>query len=185
MTTSISRAGAELADPADDYGIYEYAEFQDRQCKYVITGQRIYEFLGHEWRLPLWDKVYLDLFEAVPLAGKIGQRLYANMLTTENWGGVWRDVPVNAKTIRPHWLRPLRFLAKLALVPLGRSVWHRFERRHFQYWMGGGQSAVRPYRVVAADRRGARNAVAWLSEDYLNGRGLDYAGERLEAGSKV
>jgi asparagine synthase (glutamine-hydrolysing) len=183
IVASLARAGASLGDPADDYGLYEYAEFQDRQCKFVITGQRIYEFLGHEWRLPLWDKVYLDFFENVPLAGKVGQRLYADMLTAENWGGVWRDVPVNAKMVRPHWLRPLRFAARLAHAPLGADAWHRFEKRYFQYWMGGaGQWAIRPYRTVAADRRGARNAIAWLTEDYLNGHGLDYGGGSLQPG---
>jgi asparagine synthase (glutamine-hydrolysing) len=176
---SLSRADAQLGDPADDYGIYEYLEFQDRQCKFVITGQRIYEFLGHEWRLPLWDKTYLDFFEKVPLAHKVGQRLYAEMLVTENWGNAWHDVPVNAKTVRPHWLRPLRFLAKAAHAPLGRVAWHRFERRYIQYWMGGNaQSAIKPYRAVARDRRGARNAISWLSEAYLNGHSIDFgAGE--------
>ena len=181
LSTSLVRAGAALGDPADDYGLYEYAEFQDRQCKYVITGQRIYEFLGHEWRLPLWDKVYLDFFEGVPLEGKVGQRLYADMLTEKNWGGVWRNVPVNAKNIRPHWLRPLRFLAKLAHAPLGREAWHRFERRYFQYWMeGGGHSAVRPYGAVVRERRGARNGMAWMTEAYLESHRLDYAGTALE-----
>ena len=113
---------------------------------------------------------------------KIDQKLYADMLTAENWGGVWRDVAVNAKTVRPHWLRPIRFAAKLAHAPLGRDAWHRFEQRYLQYWMaGGGQAAITPYRVVACDRRGARNAISWLSEDYLAGHGLDYAGDPLRA----
>jgi len=182
LLASLARAGATLGDPSDDYGLYEYAEFQDRQCRYVITGQRIYEFLGHEWRLPLWEKAYLDFFEAVPLAGKVNQRLYADMLTAENWGDVWRDVPVNAKTVRPHWIRPLRLLAKAAHSPLGREAWHRFERRYFQYWMeGGAHSAIKPYRTVARDRRGARNAIAWLTEAYLNSHGLTYDGQPLAA----
>ncbi len=174
---SLARAGATLGDPADDYGLYEYAEFQDRQCKYVITGQRIYEFLGHEWRLPLWDKVYLDFFEAVPLAGKVGQKLYADMLETANWGGVWRGLPVNAKTIRPQWLRPIRFAAKLACAPLGRDTWHRFEQQYFQYWMEpGSQIAIRDYGAVARDRRGARHGIAWLTEAYLGSQRLRFDG---------
>ena len=186
LRASLARAGATLGDPADDYGLYEYAEFQDRQCKYVITGQRIYEFLGHEWRLPLWDKAYLDFFERTPLAGKVGQKLYADMLIAENWGGVWQDVPVNAKTVRPHWIRPLRLAAKLAHAPLGRDAWHRFERRYLQYWMDGtGHSANTPYRSVAADRRGARHAVAWSTETYLNRHGLDFGGRALDSGRVV
>jgi asparagine synthase (glutamine-hydrolysing) len=183
LRASLARASATLGDPTDDYGLYEYAEFQDRQCKYVITGQRIYEYLGHEWRLPLWDKAYLDFFENVPLEGKVCQGLYAGMLHEENWGGVWGEVPVNAKAIRPHWLRPLRFVAKLAHAPFGADAWHRFERQYFQYWMGGGgHSAIKPYGVAAADRRGARNGIAWLTEAYLNHHGFDYAG-RPELGS--
>lgn len=173
IDASIDRAGALFADPKDDYGIHEYAEFQDRQCKYVITGQRIYEFLGHEWRLPLWDNAYLDFFETVPLEGKVGQKLYSDMLQAENWGGVWQNIAVNRKTIRPHWIRPLRQVARAAHAALGREAWHRFERRYLRYWMeNGSHSAVRPYLEIAGDRRGARHGVAWLTEAYLRSHGF-------------
>ena len=182
---SLARAGATLDDPQNDYGLYEYAEFQDRQCKYVITGQRIYEYLGHEWRLPLWDKAYLDFFETIPLEGKVGQKLYADMLKNADWGGVWQDVPVNAKTIRPGWIRPLRVAAKALHAPLGRAAWHRSERRWFSYWMEGGfQSAIVPYRQVAADRRGARHGIAWQTEAYLKAKGIDFGG-RVMGGDDV
>jgi asparagine synthase (glutamine-hydrolysing) len=183
LELSIARAGAQFADPKDDYGIYEYAEFQDRQCKYVISGQRIYEFLGHEWRLPLWDDAYLEFFEKVPLEGKIGQKLYADMLRSENWGGVWRDVAVNRKTIRPHWIRPLRQLARAAHAPFGRDAWHHFEKRYFRYWMeNGSHSAIRRYADVVRDARGARHGIAWLTEDYLRRKSLQYDGSPLPAG---
>jgi asparagine synthase (glutamine-hydrolysing) len=177
LKASLARAGAVPDDPQDDYGLYEYAEFQDRQCKYVITGQRIYEYLGHDWRLPLWDKAYLDFFEPIPLEGKVGQKLYADMLENANWGGVWQNVPINAKTIRPGWIRPLRWAAKALHAPLGRAAWHRSERNWFSYWMeGGSHSAIVPYRQVAVDRRGARHGVAWQTEAYLNGKGIDFGG---------
>jgi asparagine synthase (glutamine-hydrolysing) len=170
---SIARAGAGVAAPEDDYGIYEYAEFQDRQCRYVITGQRIYEFLGHAWRLPLWAKPYLDFWEGIPLAGKRQQNLYATMLEEENWGGVWRGLPVNAKTIKPDWIRPIRFVAKLAHAPLGRERWHRFERRYFQYWLSpAGASASVPYWTSIRDSGGARHGVSWLAKSYLGRHGI-------------
>jgi hypothetical protein len=104
------------------------------------------------------------------------------MLVAENWGGVWQNLPVNAKTIRPHWLRPIRFAAKLALAPLGRDAWHRFERRYFHFWMAPiGQAGITSYRLVAEDRRGARNAVSWLTENYLNSHGRDFAGASLRS----
>ena len=181
LRASIERAGGALGDPDADHGLYEYAEFQDRQCKYVITGQRIYEFLGHEWRLPLWDNAYLRFWESVPLAEKAGQALYARMLSKANWGGVWRDLPVNRKTIRPRWLIPLRWLAKAAHAPLGAEAWHRFERRYLQYWMEATcNSACVRYSRVIGDDRGARNHIAWLAEFYLARHGIGF--DRLRQG---
>ncbi len=177
LKNSIDRAGATLGEPKDDFGIYEYAEFQDRQCKYVIGGQRIYEFLDHEWRMPLWDNPLLDFFEMMPREAKIGQRLYIETLERENWAGVWQNIPVNARTIKPNWIRPLRLLSKIAHAPFGRDAWHTFEKRFFGYWMElGGQSAIRSYSEVVRDRRGARHGVAWLTEAYLAQHDLDYAG---------
>lgn len=174
LRRSIERAGGALAEPEADHGLYEYAEFQDRQCKYVITGQRIYEFLGHEWRLPLWDNDYLRFWESVPLAEKAGQSLYARMLDNKNWGGVWRDVPVNRKSVRPLWIVPLRLAAKALHAPLGPERWHRFERRYLQYWMETTcSSACAPYASVWRDQRGARNHIAWLAEIYLARHGIE------------
>jgi len=177
LGASLQRADAVPDAPEDDYGLFEYAEFQDRQCKYVINGQRVYDQLGHDWRLPLWDKSLLDFFETVPLAGKAGQKLYADMLAAEDWGGVWSRLPVNSKSIRPHWLRPLRFAAKALHAPLGAAAWHRFERRYFQYWMElGGHSSIVSYRRATADRRGARHGIAWLTQSYLERHGIAWDG---------
>ncbi|MCW5771390.1 MAG: asparagine synthase [Rhodospirillaceae bacterium] len=174
LWSSIEAAGGALGDVRGDHGLYEYAEFQDRQCKYVITGQRIYESLGHHWRLPLWDNAYMRFWESVPLEFKVGQSLYSEMLHDADWGGVWNRVPVNRKTIRPRWLIPLRFTAKIACAPLGQKQWHRFERRFLQYWMDVTcNAAVTSYRRVARDGRGARHAVAWLAADYLAEKGVE------------
>jgi asparagine synthase (glutamine-hydrolysing) len=173
LRKSIARGGGVLGDPQTDHGLYEYAEFQDRQCSYVITGQRIYECLGHEWRLPLWDNDYLQFWEGVPLAEKAGQGLYARTLTNANWGGVWQEVPVNRKTIRPLSLVPIRLAAKILHAPLGRERWHRFERRYFQYWMDPTcTAACVPYSRVRSDTRGARHHIAWLAELYLARHGV-------------
>ena len=174
LRDSIERVGGALGDPETDHGLYEYAEFQDRQCKYVVGGQRIYEFLGHEWRLPLWDNDYLRFWEAVPLGEKAGQGLYARMLRNQNWGCVWRDIPVNRKSVRPLWLVPLRLAAKALHAPLGRERWHRFERRYFQYWMETtGSSACVPFATWMRDARGARHHISWLAAIYLARHGVN------------
>ncbi len=164
------------------HGLYEYLELQDRQAKYVISRQRVYEFLGLEWRLPLWSRDYLDFFEAVPLDLKRRQRLYARALEEQNWGGVWQgpewDFPQH---VSPAWMRFLvRPLSMAMCAPFGRDRWHSFERRFLGYWMDlFALQAIQPYSRVARDTRGARHLVSWHTEAYLRRKGLGWAGQPL------
>jgi asparagine synthase (glutamine-hydrolysing) len=177
LIEEIDSAGIEFGAPDGDHGIYEHLEFLDRQTKYVINGQRVYEFLGHDWCLPLWDDDYLDFWERMPLRLKAGQRLYRKMLEDNDWGGVWNGIALNAKTLRPAWLVPLRFLGKAATAPFGQETWHRIDRRTFAYWYELiGNYGVVPYWEVLLDRRGFRNAISWHTKAYLAGKGLDYDG---------
>jgi asparagine synthase (glutamine-hydrolysing) len=167
-----------LEDPETVHGVYEALEFENRQCKFVISGQRTYEFLGLDWRLPLWDDAYLDFWQAVPLADKAGQALYRDTLREANWGGVWQGDRWNVhQTVRPAWMgRGVRPVLRALHAPLGRRRWRRFERRYLQYWMETtAGSAVVPYGRVFVDRRDARNSIAWWTELYLASKGIAIA----------
>jgi len=94
--------------------LYECWEWQERQCKYVINGQRRYDYFNLGWRLPLWEPEYTDFWTKVPLDLKINQRLYINYLEKYNlynlfkgykpyiwrWPGITIGVPVIAKMIK-------------------------------------------------------------------------------------
>ena len=73
----------------NDYGLYEFSEFKNRQSKYVITVQRVYEFFGYEWRPPLWDKEYLDYWENIESKYKIDRNLFVEVMHELDWGGAW------------------------------------------------------------------------------------------------
>lgn len=168
LSAEIVKIGGMPDHPAGDHGIYEFVEFVDRQSKYVVNGQRLYEYLGLGWRLPLWDRSYLDFWERAPLSAKRGQNLYRRVLEIDNWGAVWHDIPVNPTRIRPVWLLPIRYGAKLLHAPFGADRWHRFERRFLQYWMSPLCSfADWPYSSVAWNRRGPHGAIAFHIEKYL------------------
>ncbi len=180
LEEELAASGAALGDPALDYALCEQSEHDHRQARYVVQGQRAYEHQGHEWRLPLWDRALVDFFAAAPLAAKRGQGLYRDTLAALDWGGVWRALPVNRKTIRPRWIVPVRFAAKLATAPRGRAAWHDTERRWFAWHMDTlANYAVVPYAVVRRDRRGFRNAFSWHAQAYLAEKGIaldDFAG---------
>lgn len=167
-------AGCDFTEAQALHGIHEMLEYQDRQSKYVVSGQRTYEGLGLSWRLPLWDDEIVEFFRHAAPELKRGQALYRRSLERMNWGGVWRDIPVNAKTITPAWIRPIRFAAKLAFAPLGQRKWHRFERRAFVWWMDPLRtSVIVPYTTALMDRAGARHGGAWITDAYLAEHGID------------
>ena len=77
--------GQEAVLPAQEAASrYELFEWAERQCKYVVNGQRMYEWCGLEWRLPLWETEFFDFWKNVPLEYKLNQRLFKIYLDTVN-----------------------------------------------------------------------------------------------------
>lgn len=169
LTSEIEDAGGLPENPEDDYGVYEYGEFIDRQAKYVINGQRLYEYLGLDWRLPLWERSSLDFWERAPLSAKANQSLYREVLERDNWGDVWRDIPVNPMRIRPVSLMVVRQIAKILHAPLGAERWHAFEQRYFTYWMQPLCAfAAWRYRDVVGAELGPVGAIAFHIRKYMD-----------------
>lgn len=113
---------------------FESLEWRQRQTKFVVSGQRVYDFYGFDWRLPLWEKPIFEFFKTVPLELKFDQFLYRQTLVKNNWGGVWSDIPINEKKIQPLWVRIARTFAKVFIAPFGREAWKKFDKSIFAYW---------------------------------------------------
>jgi asparagine synthase (glutamine-hydrolysing) len=97
----------------DKAALYEYWEWQERQSKYIVNGQRVYDWLQLDWSLPLWEKEYLDFWRRVPLRLKYGQKLYKNYLKTKNYFGVFEDFKDNV------WRWPGM---SIIIVPVARVI---------------------------------------------------------------
>jgi len=155
------------------HGMFEFLEFYNRQSKYVVSGQRSYEFFDFEWRLPLWDNEYIDFWESVPAKYKYDQKLYVDMLKKNNWGNVWGDdIPVNKKEISPKWIIPIRFMFKIPFGLLGtkgKNLWHQFDISFFQYWMDvTHQLDLFSYiEIIRGFSKGGKNLDSYGSKKYL------------------
>ena len=62
-----------------------YYEFINRQSKYVIQGQRVFEYYGYEWRLPLWDSKMIEFWASIPNNYKNEQFLYKSTIEKYNY----------------------------------------------------------------------------------------------------
>ncbi|MBR51924.1 MAG: hypothetical protein CMD58_05360 [Gammaproteobacteria bacterium] len=148
--------------------IGESLEWSGRQSKFVTTTQRSYEFHGHEWRLPLWDPLFMEFWEKIPQAYKINQSLYREVLYENNWGNVWDSIQVNDFYLASYKLRILRTIAKLFFVLAGQASWNRFDKRVFSYFYDNtAATAIEPYKNILYDRNGARDRNSWISKKYL------------------
>lgn len=156
-----------------DHLLYEYSEFIDRQSKYVISGQRAYEYYGYSWRLPLWDEEYILFWKKIPLEYKLKQKLYLEMLQNNNFGDVWgEDIPVNKKTIVPKWLIPLRFICKLPFGLFGKKgkkAWKQFDMNFFYYFRDiTHMMNTQNYTKIIKDIfKQPSFHVAWQAKDYI------------------
>jgi asparagine synthase (glutamine-hydrolysing) len=149
------------------YAVFEFLEFYGRQSKFVVKGQEVYDYYGYDWRLPLWDPVFIDFWESVPLEYKYSQSLYKEVLVENDWGGVW-NIPLNKERINPQLVRFLRLPFKIILSPLGKKSWHRFEKNVFSYWMSDDYSTKRyPYKKYLTDLHGHRNEISFRALDYV------------------
>ena len=156
----------------NSHSIIEYLEFYNRQSKHVCSRQRVYEYFNYEWALPLWDKEYIDFWKKIQMEYKLKQRLYEDVLITENYGNVWSGKKwINLKNLKttPIIFRfIIRPLAKFFFIFAGKSSWHKFERRYILYFTdvlcGMG---VKKYKDIALDKRGFRNFLSLHTENYL------------------
>ena len=156
--------------------LHEYLEMTNRQIKWVIKRQKIYDFFSLSWALPLWDVDFMSFWERVPLQHKQRQNLFVEMLHEQNWGGVWQDIPGNeARYVSPKWMRfGVRPIFKALHAPFGKARWHRFEKRFLDYWLDElGLYGPFGYLGVLREKDMARNCIAPHIRAYARDMGFE------------
>lgn len=174
LYNEIVKGCGEISRLSNDHLFYEYSEFIDRQSKHVIHGQRVYEYYGYDWRLPLWDDEYLNFWRKIPLDYKLNQKLYVEMLKKKNFGNVWgKNFPVNKKNITQKWVVILRFVCKIPFGLLGKrgkKLWRQFDVNFFYYFRDiTCQMKSQTYIKIIKDFfKKPRNVSSWLAKNYLS-----------------
>lgn len=138
---------------------YEFYEWQERQCKFVINGQRVYEKFGFDWRLPLWNDDLMFFWEMVPWKIKCKQKLFKKYLSVYDPASIFNknwNVPQNNYEHVPLILR--------VLIKLSRTLfpWYNFQQNFTEYF--STYSAFYPqnsYWQYLKESKGHRNAVSF------------------------
>jgi asparagine synthase (glutamine-hydrolysing) len=122
------------ATPTNDdlLGLYEFWEWIERQTKATVNNQRLYDFFGYKWSLPLWDPGLVNFWATVPYEYKINQSLHQEYLQKYNYRGIFdRGRARQTAFVGPYfWV----VWAARALGIIGGNSWkQRFYEYMFYY----------------------------------------------------
>jgi asparagine synthase (glutamine-hydrolysing) len=99
---------------------FERWDLRERQAKFIVNSMRVYEYLGFEWRLPLFDHELMDFWARVPFDLRLGRKLYLEFAAQR------QALPVTAaNTDHGSLARMLiRALDRAGLRPLAKRAQH-------------------------------------------------------------
>lgn len=145
----------------------EYWEWQERQSKYVVNEQRVYDYLGTSWQLPLWHDEYLAFWRDIPSHLKLGQRLYRKYLERYDFQGLFKDY-------RPIvWRWPGKSIGIVGVAQLvGMLLGDRRKDEFYDYakYYGHYGCFYQIYKLkhFLARAKNARSGVSFYVETWLN-----------------
>lgn len=69
-----------LGNEKEYYQAFHLWGIQSRQTNFIINSVRLYEFQGLDWRVPLWDDAFEQVWDAIPYKQRAGSGLYNKFL---------------------------------------------------------------------------------------------------------
>lgn len=105
-------------DYEDLIKLYECWFCGDRVTNWVVNSNRLYEFFGFEWRMPLWDIEFLNFWYELQLDYRINCNLYIEWLFENLF------VPMNINFLKPKSIlrkenilkRKVKFILKKIII---------------------------------------------------------------------
>jgi len=102
-----------------------------RQSMFVVNGQRLYDFFGYKWMLPLWDTSLVLFYKNIPLELRLGQNLFLQYLEMFNYRNLFK----NYRSEKRRWdfsilifLKPMSALFRLLGIDNDNIY------KYFSYW---------------------------------------------------
>lgn len=156
-----------LKDLAESYETFEY---ENRQVKWVVGQQKVYDFFNLNWTLPLWHRDLIKIFyREISLNQRKNQIFYKNILIRKNLSKLWKTIEINPKERFFIKFRIIRLLLKFIFIFLGKKRWHKFEKKFLYYFF---DPAMLPlfvsYKKYSLGKKMPRNAIAFFAEHYVN-----------------
>lgn len=145
---------------------YEKWEYEERQSKFVINGQRVYEFFNLDWWMPLWDIDFVKFWRDVEPLQKFSQKAYIEYLKEWNYSGLF-DNTKRALSTWPEYKLIIIILLKLTKIFGGKKTNDYFISLFQLFSTYGYQYAAFNFLTFFKFHRKIRNPVSLFSYQFL------------------
>ena len=96
---------------------------KERQSKFIVNANRVYEFFGYKHTIPLWDKELIEFFKTLPLKYKLNSYFYEKVILDH----IFDDLNIRYEKIR----NPARNLIKKILPDLIKKIIKKYILKKF------------------------------------------------------
>ncbi len=135
----------------------------ERQSKFIGNSVRVYEFFGHNWWMPFWDREFLDYWSGISYENRLHKSIfkkYVNDLTTRQGLGIKekssrnlfiRDRLVSiARRVLPEEIKKrLKIVRELLYFKEHPMSWYGIhEAKRVYRYISNGEKAFHGMRVV-------------------------------------
>ena len=176
---------ARISEIIDSYGIsgdsprpemlaaqFERWEYENRQAKFIVNGQRSYDFLELRWRLPLWHLAVVEAFNSTPLPLRTEQYLYREFLEDWNYLNLFKEFKPTIQAWNPllnSLIVPVSILTRLLIGRPRRDKLMQYMRYFDRY---GNHYGAFGWKTFASNAHDIRNPAALYSRTWLQERGV-------------
>jgi len=147
---------------------FEMHEWEERQSKYVINGQRAYDWFNYKWRLPLWDDELMEFWKNVNWEDKIGQKLLLEYLNKYNFYGMFKNTNLPAQySYFPTWAKLIKPFFYILSVFSDNDVQYYYHKYLKYYMTYGAFYTQKNYLEFIKSSKWHRNSVSYWVHNYL------------------
>ena len=168
LTNKIFSGLADLNDIYNLSDIYEYWEFKERQCKYIVNGQRAYDFMNIKWFLPFWDSEYIKFWSTVPLELRYKQSLYKKILKKWDYCGLFTKINKEVQAFEGVEDILVKSISKITKILFGKTNSQEIIK-YFDYYSRYGNSyQLFSLSIFLLNRHRINNAFSLHTKHWLN-----------------
>ncbi len=146
---------------------YELHEWQERQTKYVVNGQRVYDWFGYDWRLPFFSDELIFFWMKIDWRMKLNQGLFKKYLEAYNYAGLFNIDPPKQTAFRPFHIKISDKLFSIAGRITTKDTEY-FSRKYIKYFASYAPFyPQKNYFEYIKDSQWHRNIVSYLAKDII------------------